>query len=98
MSARARLALLAAAALVADLAAYQLAVAQLGSAGEANPVASLLGPALPAVKLGQAVAAAAIAWWLAGRPRRAVRAVAYLPAVVGLFGAATALAALAGVS
>lgn len=88
---RRRLALLAVAAMLCDLAAYQLALAAVGPAGELNPVAGWLGAGLPAAKLAQALAAAAIAWWLAGRPRRRVRAMAYLPGVAGLAGATTAV-------
>lgn len=93
---RERQALLAIDALLLDLAAYLVAVQLLGPAGEANPVVlGLPGQgAVVAAKLAQAAAAGAIVWWLAGRPYRRVRAVAYLPAVVGLFGAATAVLAV----
>ena len=76
-----------------DLVTFLLAVTRLGIGGESNALAGGLYaagglPAVLAVKAAGAIAAAIIAWRLA--PSRW----ALLPAVVGLFGAATNLAAL----
>lgn len=96
-------ALLALDAQLLDGATWILAVRAAGIGGESNPVAvaAHAGGGLELVlvaKLVGALAAAAAAWWLAGRrferhPR--LRSIVLAPAVLGLFGAVTNVVAWA---
>ena len=80
-------------ALLVDGAAFALAVERVGIGGEAHPIAVAVFAAggiqaILAAKVAQAIAAALVTHRL-----RATRW-SYLPAIVGMFGAVTALAAV----